>query len=195
MYQANNYLKKIAFAFCIACFFNQSLADTDQHDHEHKQDHDDEFTALSSHVHGEAIANITFVSSILMVELSLPAINVFGFEHQAKNADQQEVISSQLSTLKQADAILNLSPDCLSKHIEVTSNFESSHDHHEHHDDEHNDVVATYQFQCNDIDEVEANFTVFEKMNDLHKILVQFVSEHQQNSFTVTHEKPTITLH
>lgn len=176
----------------IACLFNQLFA---ENSHQH-QTHDDDFIHFDSHVHGEATANITFIASTLIIELQLPAINVFGFEHQAKNSQEQQIVNNRLLELQQASNVIDTTSDCHTDSVVVESNSNLPHDKNNGLlDNEHSDISATYQYHCEDNNEIKLSFILFNKMNSLHKILVQSVTEQQQNSFTVTRERPMITLH
>jgi hypothetical protein len=163
--------------------------------HLHNDNHDD-FLEYSSHIHGEATANITLIDSKLTIQLHLPAINVFGFERQPQNQNEQRTITSQLNLLQNNAAIIQHSADCEPKDSEVITDFQSSHDNHQHthKNDQHSDIETIYTYLCKDIDRIELSFNLFDKMYSLQKIIVQYVSDETQNTFTITPENPSITL-
>lgn len=185
-----NFISVILIAFCSA---GPTTADTHTHD-----DHQHEFLEFESHVHGEATANIALINSSLTVELKLPAFNVFGFEHEPENTDQQQVVTSRLAYLRESKALIELRPACEIQETKVVSNLEKHH-HDSHESDQHyghSDITATYFYRClKDNKEIELNFILFNQLPSLNNILVQFVSDNTQKTFTATRERTTISLH
>lgn len=162
----------------------------------HQHNDNEDFLEFSSHIHDEATANITLVDDSLTVELHLPAINVFGFERQPQNAQEQQIVTDRLKLLGQNHALMQLPSSCYSSNIKILTDIQASDDHHQHDHEinEHSDITATYSYKCKNTNQIELTFILFNSLTSLQKVMVQFVSDNVQNSFTATQESPSITL-
>lgn len=183
----------ISVIFITLLSVSSTFAETHAHDH-----HEHDFLEFDSHVHGEATAHITLIDSSLTIELQLPAFNVFGFEHGPENKEEQQVITNRLNYLRESKALIELPPTCNIQKTDVISDLEKHHNnaHQAVPAGRHSDITATYIYLCErDNEEVQLNFIFFNKLSSLNKILVQFVSDHAQETFTVTPARSTISLH
>jgi len=129
----------------------------DHHEEEsHKESHD---TGSEAHVHGAAEMLIVLDGQELQIELHSPAINLLGFEHSAKNAEQEAKIESLKLTLAGANDLFQINPAaCQLSDQEVdlgqfaANNETHSDENHEAEEDEedtpHSDIEAQYRYNC-----------------------------------------------
>ncbi|MFK7794138.1 MAG: DUF2796 domain-containing protein [Gammaproteobacteria bacterium] len=76
----------------------------------HSHDEDSEFESHAAHEHGHATAQISFVNDSLIVNLTLPSMNVFGFEYAPKNHEQKILVTQMMSTLDDPKSIIAINP-------------------------------------------------------------------------------------
>ncbi len=175
----------IFFLFATLSLANLVHANEDIHDHE--------FEEHASHVHGHAIAHISFDHAVLNIELSLSSIDVFGFEHRPKNDAQREKIAQSIATLEKSDNlfIFKINNTCEIDSVNVSSEIIGSDaEEHDHSDSSqevtHSDVTANYVFKCPEKDLESIEYLLFDHFPTLDKIEAQFVSEDHQDLFYVT---------
>ena len=159
-------------------------------DNEHHDDH--EFEEHGIHEHGYAMANISYIDDSLIVELTLAAKDVFGFENSPKNESEDEIVFLKLSHLENIDNIIATDPACAVTSSVVSSNILPSNDQHNHIEDTHTDVEATYKLRCES--SLNLTFKLLKEFTSLEKITVQYVSATEQKLITVTPNNPTILL-
>lgn len=203
-------VRKLLLIFLFFSYVTAIASDThDSHNLE------SEFDEHSAHEHGHAKAQITFINNILRLDLSLPSIDIFGFEHDPRNEEEHEVVLESQSTLNNAEKIVTLLP---TKLCELTStNFESrifdsineehtdhnqhkSDGHHEdethdkHHEEEHSDVSVQYEYICLSEDLQSIEFKAFEYFTTIEEIEVQYISNENQKLFTATPSNSSLSL-
>ena len=185
--------------YLIIVFFLSSVAlvaDDNAHEHEEAHEHN-EFEQHTSHEHGQATANISYIEDTLIIDLDLPSIDVFGFEHAPSNENEDEVVFLNLAKLEDINNIVATEPACALISTNVTSDIlpnSETHEHGDKHSDEmHSDVKAAYELHCSSA--IKLIFTLFDHFKSLEKITVQYVSAHEQKLFTVTPDSSTISLH
>ncbi len=157
---------KITLLLVMACSSASALAQ------EHRQH--------GAHEHGGGQLNVALEKNTLMVDLSLPAMNVVGFEHAAKNQHEKDQLEHAETLLKDGVRLLQPSPAGQCELLSVTiesklldhehDGMESDHaeehekdgmeadhaDEHEHHaDEEHADFDVSYEFDCKQADRLE----------------------------------------
>ena len=189
------------FFSVVILFFSLTAlnADDDAHEHHekglhedhHEGSHDHEFEEHSSHEHGHATANISYIDDSLKIELQLPSIDVFGFEHAPHDQKEDEIVFTKLSYLEEIGNVIATDPACAESSSTVDSDILEYTD--EHEEETHSDVRAQYVLHCGH--DIEISFKLFDEFTSLEKIAVQYVSKQQQELFTVTPNSPTITLH
>ena len=173
-----------------------ATADTDSHE----DNHDFEFTQHHAHQHGLSNASISYTNQQIQVSITLPAANVFGFEHSAINEKEQAVIDDALATLSSVDKIVSLHPECnvLSHQIHHEIHKDEHTDHHEHnhsgHDDEHSDITLESLFSCDTNQAIKLTFNLFENFPSLEKINIQFISDHHQDLYSATAANNSFTI-
>ena len=215
----------ISIFFLVISFTNPLLAGSDDHndhknEHMHDNEHADEqmFEEHSSHVHGHATAQISYVENILHIRKTLSSIDVFGFEHAPKNEEQNKTIAQSIGIMEKADLLFrfkNNACELESVQIEnelVESDTDSHQDHDSHedehhhdHDEEthdkdteeesHSDVIANYTFKCDSKKLETIEYLIFDHFPSLEEIEVQYISDHNQALFHATHSNRVQKLH
>jgi len=61
-----------------------------------------------AHVHGAGTLNLVQEGKQLHVELDIPGMDLVGFEHQARTADQKKAVQDAVATLKKGDAVFRI---------------------------------------------------------------------------------------
>jgi len=105
------------------------------------------------HVHGEGNAEIVIENNVVTVDLSLPGINVVGFEHAPRTPDDEAAIEAALVFFR-TEPWLSFSPQADCEVISInahTHGFDDDHAHshdddgHDHdHDDRHDHAHADF---------------------------------------------------
>ena len=198
-------LKKLRNIFVILLLIATIEISASENEHAHFDE--ENFEDHASHEHGHATAQITFSNDTLNLELLLPSIDIFGFEHTPQNEEQREKIIQSKLLLQDAKKILNIKPNesCVSESVEIESvvidSISEKNDHghkedheDEHHEDEHSDVSAHYVYKCSDATPESIDFMLFDHFHTLEDIEIQFVSDEAQVLSTVTPDKRTQSL-
>lgn len=159
-------------------------------DDEHHDDH--EFEEHDTHEHGYAMANISYIDDSLIIELTLAAKDVFGFENAPKNESEDEIVFLKLSHLENIDNIIATDPACAVTSSAVSSNILPTNEQRNHTEDTHTDVETTYKLRCGS--SLNLTFKLLKEFTSLEKITVQYVSATEQKLITVTPDNTTISL-
>ncbi|AYF88688.1 DUF2796 domain-containing protein [Pseudomonas sp. JS3066] len=154
----------------------------------HEHDHDHEHGSLGAHEHGVAQLNAVLDGKTLELELESPAMNLVGFEHEAKSdADKAKVAAARAELEKPLTLFaLPATAGCKVKSQELESPLFGADEHHdehaEGHDHEHSEVHAHYQFECAKPDELKALDLagLFKRFPATLKIQVQLIGPNGQ---------------
>lgn len=184
------YNKAIALSALFTLYTPTTLIATE---HEHDQQ--------EAHVHGEATLLVALNDTTLEIELHSPAINIVGFEHEARNKQQTNALEQAVSQLKQADHLFTLpdSAQCSIQSVDVHfpfSDHKTSNEAKTHEDEEsHKDFEAHYHFMCRNgeqLDQITVNlFTLFPGTESIE---VQSISPHGQHKQALTAKHNIIDL-
>ncbi len=204
------YIFRFILFFIFTLITSSILADS--HEHHHHDDEEHLFEEHTSHVHGHAAAQISYVKSVLNINKTLSSIDVFGFEHSPKNAIQKNKIIKSIEILENAENLFRFKNNACkleSVHIE-NGIFEydtySQHNHANHGDgdgdgdeqnnneESHTNVVANYIFNCNNKKFETIEYLIFDIFPSLEVIEVQYISDHHQALFNATHSNRTQKL-
>ncbi|HMQ09684.1 MAG TPA: DUF2796 domain-containing protein [Oligoflexia bacterium] len=156
-----------------------------------------------AHSHGSG--NLSFVTSdnALVIELNVPAHDVVGFEHAPKNDSQKSLVKQAIEFLEQSNSNISLpetakcKPQDIGKvetELDVSS---SSHDTHEHHQNnhEHAEFHVKYQFTCKNLEKLSfIKVLSFQKFNNIKKLKAQGVTKTGQFAKTLTAKSPQFDL-
>ncbi len=122
------------------------------HEHSHAHAHE-EHASLDAHEHGVASLNVALDGQTLEIQLQSPAMNLVGFEHEAKSDADKAKVTAARQHLEQPQALfaLPIEAKCALRDSELDSPLFGGHAHEEHeHADEHghSDIDASYRFAC-----------------------------------------------
>ena len=122
------------------------------HEHSHAHAHE-EHASLDAHEHGVASLNVALDGQTLEIQLQSPAMNLVGFEHEAKSEADKAKVAATRQHLEQPQALfaLPIEAKCALQDSELDSPLFGGHAHEEHeHADEHghSDIDASYRFAC-----------------------------------------------
>ena len=88
------------------------------------------------HEHGGGHLNVAVEQNILMIDLSMPAMNIVGFEHTANNNNEYGQVRHAVDLLRDGEHLFAPSPaaKCSLMHADVASALleEGGHNDHEH---------------------------------------------------------------
>ena len=188
-------LKELRCIFVILLLIASIEISVSEDEHAHTDNAN--FEDHASHEHGHAKAQITFSNDTLSLELLLPSIDIFGFEHTPQNDEQHETVIQSKSILNDAQNVIIVEPkeSCLIESVEIESVvIDSISEEDEHHEDEHSDVNVHYVYQCSNTTPESIDFMLFDHFHTLEDIEVQFVSDKTQVLATVTPDKRTQSL-
>jgi hypothetical protein len=122
-----------------------TTAQADSHEHAHE-----EHGSLGAHKHGVASLNVALAGQTLEIQLESPALNLVGFEHEAKSDADKAKVADARKHLEQPQALfaLPIEAKCALQESELDSPLFGGHEH--EHDDEqgHSDIDASYRFVC-----------------------------------------------
>lgn len=103
------------------------------------------YQSFDAHVHGEVALSLAQDGERVFIELTAPGHDVVGFEHQPKNAADQQAVEDAYALLRDGGKRFQLAEaaNCQLAETKVTSsfdNYDEHHNHEEHHGhDEHHD--------------------------------------------------------
>ena len=122
------------------------------HEHSHAHAHE-EHASLDAHEHGVASLNVALDGQTLEIQLQSPAMNLVGFEHEAKSDADKAKVAAARQHLEQPQALfaLPIEAKCALQDSDLDSPLFGGHAHDEHeHADEHghSDIDASYRFAC-----------------------------------------------
>ncbi|MEE4250148.1 MAG: DUF2796 domain-containing protein [Alcanivoracaceae bacterium] len=146
--------------------------------------------AQSVHVHGQGELQVSSQGDQLGVLLTLPAMDVVGFEHAPSSAAQQAAVSQAAEKLGNPQSIMiaDAAAACVVQSVKVDSALlvphEKAHSHDHGHD--HADFTVEYQFSCGKP----------QLLTQLKLLLFQWLPELQLRTQMVTeHGAQVTTLH
>ena len=168
-----------------------SAGEDHHHDHEHEHHHDSEleFVEHDSHQHGLAEATFSFSDNKLLLNIQLPAADIYGFEHKAQTDEEKLAIKQAEELLTDTNTILSIDNACKLGHHRI-------HDTNHHGDDHsnHYDVEIESSWSCQNTDAFEISFNLFDHFSSIKEIMVQYISDTEQNIYTITADKNSIEV-
>lgn len=141
-----------------------------------------------THVHDEGQVLIGQEQNNWLVQISIPAVNVFGFEHAPETDDEQQAVMTFKSHVNEG-RMLSVTDNCNIASVEDETNTQHlgqnhSHDH-SHSHDKHENVEFTYRLMCQP-GEVVLTFTLFSYAPSLERLESQWITDLSQGAKTLT---------
>lgn len=133
-----------------------------------------------AHVHGKAQLNLAMDGNRFEVELMSPAMNVLGFEHEARTEAQKESVHAAKEALSKAENVILIHGGS----CELGKQEVSMPEHGEH--GEHADITAHYYFNCAKPDEVSGlNVMLFDHFSGFEHVNVQWALSSGQGALEI----------
>lgn len=177
----------------------------------------------AAHEHGAAQLNIAQDGRVITAEFVSPAINLVGFEHMARDADEEKAVRDAIALLEDGGSLFRFKgTECALESALVKAegllapvSGEARHaDEHEHeHEDEqhdthasehdgehadeegHSEFEATYRFNCQSEDMPESiRIGFFDKWLELEDVDTVFLGSGKQLSAELTSWVPTLEI-
>ncbi|MEP1230721.1 MAG: DUF2796 domain-containing protein [Litorimonas sp.] len=147
--------------------------------------------SADAHSHGDAELAIVIEENVVTIELDSPIYNILGFEHAPETDAQKAALKQAEQKLGSSEALFTFNNKALckalSRDVNValfdTETHEEDHDDEDHDDEEdhddteahnednHKDVILTYDFECqNPANLSNVNINLFEFFENLSEI-------------------------
>lgn len=131
-----------------------------EHEHHDETETKHDLIQHRSHEHGDARLTLAKTDTGIEVVLETPAVNLFGFEHQAHDKQEQHAVQTVITKLKAGEALLIANPDanCKLEKVDIESDL-IPHDEEKKEDAEeetHSDVDVSWQFNCKNLQALES---------------------------------------
>ncbi len=167
--------------------------------------------AAKPHVHGAGTLQLVLEGDQLHIELSLPAMNVVGFEHTPKTAEQRDAVMKAVALLQDSSHVIEppaaagctTAPGRVESALLEDQQKSDPHDHGHDHDHDHGhtdgevhaDFDATYRFDCRQPKALSSlEVTLFQHLPRLEKLNVQSVVPGGQRLQQLVPGQDSITL-
>jgi hypothetical protein len=160
-----------------------------------------------THEHGAGQLNIAVEKNQLMLELSLPAMNVVGFEHPASNQTERDQLRRAANLLRKGVQLFSPSPaaKCVQVDVQLESALivDSKDQHVEEHGDEHGDEHAnahadfdvSYEFNCSQPSQLTAlTLSLFEQFAGTQHLRAQVITGMGQSAAELTADNNIVNL-
>ena len=155
----------------------------------------EETRQVDKHEHGVGELNIAIEGNAIDFEFFIPGADIVGFEYEAKTESDIALVNAALEKFGNFDNIFSLpeSSNCNLVNYEIGVNQDDDHD--DHDEEAHNEFVAHYSFNCENIKEIDRiSFPYFTNFPNSGELEVQFVSEKGSTGFEVEGDEPFIDL-
>lgn len=170
---------------------------------------------LGAHVHGRGTLNIAVENTRVSIDLEAPGMDIVGFEHEARSAEQKAAVSKAKEALGDPLSLFKLPATAACKLADAKTEVETedAHDHDHDHGDkddkhaDHNDghdhdghaghtaFRVTYAIDCAKTENLTSiTFDYFKAFAGAKALDVSVVTDKAQNKFEVTREKPVLDL-
>nr|WP_275448296.1 DUF2796 domain-containing protein [Mesorhizobium sp. IRAMC:0171] len=157
---------------------------------------------LGPHVHGHGTLAIAIETNNVQMELSVPGMDIVGFEHEPETARQKRAVEAALADLKEPLKLFGLpdSAGCAvtSADVKIVAEVHEDDDapaeadkaaETEEHDGHHTEFRATYAFACADAALVRSvDFRFFDRFRDSGELNVTFIDADGQTAYAVSRE-------
>ncbi|SMF39547.1 Protein of unknown function [Alteromonadaceae bacterium Bs31] len=164
-----------------------------------------------AHTHGQAHVTLVFENRHLVVEMTTPAANMLGFEHQPRSDPQWKVHEKLNQKLQRPDELIVLQPACVLESSMVELPFkrpehDKSHEqhlsqahHHNHEQDgeayaEHRDIYSRYEWLCEHTAIPKLNFRYFNEYPDFKAISVLWIINGKQGMSELNKRTRTLEI-
>jgi len=190
----------------VACAFFRIGAGAQAHDDHKTKTDEHEHTEGHAHEHGAGRLDVALEGVELVIELTLPAINVVGFEHPAASKADHDAVHDGIDKLSEGARLFAFpkAAGCRIARAEVDPGDMEGHglerdEKHDHakddHDDEHGDFEAHYRARCEHPDALASlSVMLFQVFPSLHEVRARWITAKGQGAANLTPEQPNLTF-
>ncbi|MFT7403806.1 ZrgA family zinc uptake protein [Zhongshania sp.] len=169
-------------------------------------------TNLAAHTHGIAILFVALEGEQLEIEFRSPAVNILGFEHRAKNSEQQAAVNKMKNTLAAADTLFLLDA-ARCELIDYDLNYggvsqtvadnntnntldDHQHDHEPHKKSaDHRDIEALYHYRCQRPEQLTSlTTTILLEFPNIQFLQVQWIVKSRQGAITLDNNQLNVNF-
>jgi len=167
----------------------------------------------AAHQHGAGHLNVALDQETLWIELSMPAMNLVGFEHAATNESERQRLLSAVNQLNDGLALFgpNGEAECSLLRMNVASQLlgedekhkREPHEHDEHsadhaeedHEEAHADFEISYEFRCASPSRLESlSLELFRVFPGTDHLQAQVITPTVQSGTTLSAESSVLKL-
>jgi len=159
---------------------------------------------MGAHEHGRGTLDIAIEGIRVAIELEVPAADIVGFEHKARTRQQKAAVDKAKEQLAQPLALFRLPERAGCRVSEAKVDMEHGHPKPDKGaaakdkadaEDRHSEVRAHYSLECASAAAIDAiEFPYFKAFAGARRLDVTVVTAKGQSKFTVTREKPRLSL-
>ena len=171
----------------------------------HSPIHAEGFEQHDVHEHGSVAINVALESGKLSLEIGAPAINVVGFEHSPRTAQERTTAANALAMLKSASGFIGVPPDArcrlTASQASPPHGDEDNHEHDhrdadsDHNEHEHAEYSARLSYVCDAPQKLEwLELWVLGKLRNVHEARVSVISPEGQHSQRVRSPNERVSL-
>lgn len=182
-------------ALALTSVVSLTLHAHEQHGHAHGSHN------AAAHQHGVGTLDIVIDNQQLQLELTTPASDLLGFEHEPRNQAQRDQLDNLMNTLRQPEKLFALPAaaqcnlDSAQLHSPLFaqaahSGDDAGHDHdhdHDHSEHAHADISAQYSYSCAAPAQLESlDVLLFGLFPGSEKLILQAITPRGQQGGTLT---------
>ncbi len=184
---SNHYLQCLLFLFS-ACYI--ASANSAVNDHLHSHDTPEQV----AHVHGTVDLTIAQEGNLVEIAIESPAINIVGFEHQARTNEQKQAVAQAKTALETPTQLFSfIGSDCQATTIKT--NLSSLLDTGEIKNTSHREINGHYTYVCNVGSKLEViAVKLMAQFSGIEKITVMWITDNQQGAVDLTPNANQIKL-
>ena len=179
-------MRKSVLYFLCACAMLVSASQLAAHEEHHHHEHD----SLGAHVHGEGQLEIAVEGKNVELYLSIPGVDVVGFEHQPKDDKQRQAVDEAIGFLRGNALIRAEGAQCQLINSDVDSQLKTDTREHHHHDHDHDHSETSHaEFRVTQVLECEPGLSgqrieahLLEKYDSLERLQVTWITDGGQGS-------------
>jgi hypothetical protein len=148
-----------------------------------------------AHEHGGGQLNVAVEQNQLMLDLSLPAMNVVGFEHAVTDQVERDQVTAAADLLKQGMQLFTPSPaaKCELVDAQVESSLFAQGENQPV--EEHADFDVSYEFNCAQPEQLKAlTLSLFKNFAGTHHLRMQVITATGQTGGELSAENNVINL-
>ena len=154
--------------------------------------------AGQAHEHGALKLDIAVEAGKLTLQMESPLDNLVGFERAPRNDAERKRVDAALARLKAGEALFAIDPaaQCKLASVELESAVLKLGDAaKEHADDEHADIDAAFEFECQDAAKAAyIDVGLFQAFKGMARIEVQVVTAKGQSKHTLKRPAKRVVL-